>query len=314
MQLKEVKISQIELNSPFFFRISSSDSEIYDSVKRMGILSPPIAFQEKDHFVPITGRSRLMAALKADMPEVPLMIFNELERDTAWKIAIEDAKTDSDLTDFEKASILKEAVFPYPESDHSIILKAIELKLDSQEKKFYQKINDLPNEVFLYASRYGLSTKQTKAIVKYPPELLESMIQYADMLSIRPVELLEMTGNIYEIHRGQSRKIKIVFKDLEFDKILSNNELNRNHKIEKIKKNIRKMRYPQLSELNDKLKSLSKNLPGKIRVKWDHTLESSNLEILIDLKNPKDLPGLIDVIKSESFTKTIRNMSDILNG
>ena len=313
MRLKEVAISKIQMDSPFFFRVSATDSEIYDSVKRMGILSPPIAFQEDNHFVPVTGRSRLLAALKAQIDKVPLMIINEFAIEEVWKIAIEDAKTDADLSDFEKAKILKETVFKNPRNEHSIILNSLDLKFDAHQKKYFKKIIDLPNELYLYASRYGLSSKQTKALVQFPVELLDTMVKYAGLLSIRPVEFIQLTGNLFEIHRGQSKSLNALFKEMEFDKILNDTELNRNQKIDKIKVNIRNMRYPLLTELNEKLEQLTKDLPGAIRVKWDKTFESSDLQISIDMKSPNELTSILDMIKAKEFSKTIKNMSDILN-
>jgi hypothetical protein len=66
--------------------------------------------------------------------------------------------------------------------------------------------------------------------------------------------------------------------------------------------------------MNDRIeKTVSRlDLPGEIRINWDKTLENKNVNLSINIRDPKRWHILIQKIKSEEVKRAVKSILDKL--
>ena len=309
-----IDISKMEIESPFFFSAEQPlDQRFLQNVKTYGILTPLYGFYRSDILIPLTGRKRLSAARELGLTEIPVNVLEELTQVDLWLFALQESRPQGDFTEMEIAQILSQTLLMSTEEDFSPILNVLNIHLDTQRKKIYHYLLTLPPPLKNYLNRYPFSIKQIEAVMGLSVELLIELVHIAEKLSIRPVEFIDMTNAFYEIMREQDEEFITIYQKLRIKEVLESGN-NRNQKIQAIKQELHRQRYPRLSKINEELLTLSKNLPKFVSVSWDKTLEKSNLSIILDSGTSTAIKEQANLLVNEEVSLILEKMQTILRG
>jgi hypothetical protein len=314
MRLEYADIENIEIDSPFFFRTSSENPEFDESIKNIGLITPLPAIKVDGKYIPMDGQKLLNSAIKGKTRKIPVLIYDNISIQEAWIFSIIKNGGGKNLSISEKSRIFHHTILQNPNEDFRLVLREIGEYPSPKNIRFFKSIISLPGEIHHYIERYGLSKKQTEALILYPEEIVAYLVNIGQKLAIRPVELIEMTKNFYEIHRAQKISIDEITKVLEFEVILKDESLNRNQKIKRIKDNLHQMRFPLLTEINNKLHEIAEQLPSSVKARWLSNLEKAEFEISLKIRNPADVAGLEKIVSEKKLQGTLEEISQILHG
>ena len=107
----QVNISEVKpfRNHPFRLYEGERLTEMVESVKAHGILSPVIVLETNDGYEMLAGHNRLNAAKIAGLSEIPAIIKTDLSEEEAYVYVIETnvlQRSFSELLPSEKAAVL----------------------------------------------------------------------------------------------------------------------------------------------------------------------------------------------------------------
>lgn len=314
MRLEYTDIENIKIDSPYFFGTSTENPDFIESVKNIGIITPLPVTKGDGKYIPLDGQKRLNAAIKGKTRKIPVLVYDDISIQEAWIFSIIKNGGGNNLSISEKSRIFQHTILQYPNEDFSTVLLEIGEYPSPKNIQFFKSIISLPKEIHHYIERYGLSKKQTEALILFPEEIVANLVKIGQKLAIRPVELIDMAKNFYEIHRAHKISIDEISKASEIEIILKDENLNRNEKIKRIKNNLHQMRFPLLTETNNKLHETADQLPPAVKARWLPTLEKAAFEISLEIKNPADVAGLEKILSEKRLQKTLKKISQILHG
>jgi ParB family chromosome partitioning protein len=117
--LQEIPVEAV-LSNPFQARLAVSEeelAELTETVKQYGVLQPILVRPKPgDRYEIIAGERRLAAAKRAGLIMIPAMI-QDIDDKTARKLSFIENLQRKDLSDYEKALVLKEMLKDYPSQE-----------------------------------------------------------------------------------------------------------------------------------------------------------------------------------------------------
>ncbi len=247
-------------------------SELAESIKEHGVLSPIIVRPAGDKYEIVAGERRYKASGEAGLKEIPAIIKNVSNGDARIISLIENIQRE-DLNDIDRAAALKEL-------KENLSLTWIELgkRLGLSRNRVIELVNllDLPEEVKEDIRQKKLTAKHGRALrlVLDKPEVLRDSYNFIKEKNLKSNESLELVKAIkgtpgrtieeaYEkIEKPKSKKTKGKKNPVETAITESEHLIKTLGKIEKenlIKKG-REELHLKLVEVQERIKTFIKNL------------------------------------------------------
>ena len=247
-------------------------SELAESIKEHGVLSPIIVRPAGDKYEIVAGERRYKASGEAGLKEIPAIIKNVSNGDARIISLIENIQRE-DLNDIDRAAALKEL-------KENLSLTWIELgkRLGLSRNRVIELVNllDLPEEVKEDIRQKKLTAKHGRALrlVLDKPEVLRDSYNFIKEKNLKSNESLELVKAIKgtpgrtieeaykKIEKPKSKKTKGKKNPVETAITESEHLIKTLGKIEKenlIKKG-REELYSKLVEVQERIKTFIKNL------------------------------------------------------
>jgi len=274
------------------------------SISRLGVVNPVILQPLQGMYRIVVGFGRFFAAkqlklsfiparvLKDDLPPSQILKFILLLHSRKFSLA-------------EKARLIKIMNLSGLSSKQIVREFGSYLEVNSQEiVRAYLKISNYHPGFLSYLSTHGVSLKHSLSAEGLSFQEQGFFLFLANSLSLKGYDLNDILTDLREIAMLERKKVLTVVKDLKIPEILEDPTLTRSQKINKIKKIIKKERFPILSKINQNLEKISKKLkftPGT-EVTWDSKLEEPGLKISFRITQPE---------MAKSIAKDLLNKTNI---
>lgn len=319
MDMLEVPIQRILKDETFRFarRDPEKISRIEASVRISGLLNPLWVRTAPGGFQITAGFSRCDAVRSAGLVKIPIRkIPSDIPAGEMIRQILFSHRTGSEFNILEKARVLKimETIDTIDHESRKKILNLLELPNKSSLLSEVMDLLKLEPEIQAYIEAYGVSLKQASRFSQFNADAQRLCARLANVLFIRPVELLEICGQIHEIARRDKLTIPDLNRNLAVQDLLKS-DAPRNQKIGELKYRIHQSRFPKLTEWNRSIETSAKSLglPKSVQLKWDRTLEEPGVQIHATVRSVEEIQNLTGMLSSRDAEKSLNALFHILS-
>lgn len=178
--------------------------------------------------------------------------------------------------------------------------------------KMYRDIGTkLSKEFLIFAHEKAFSAKQCHSFVLMSPDILNSLLDFRDVLNLSASHFLEISELLSDYCRKTNLSVSELLKKDDMSSILNQETLTLHQRTEQLKLRLKERRLPTLTHVNKHMSSLveSLQLPQHMSVTWDTTLENPGLDLNVKLSKKEDLSNLLSFLNKPN---SLTGMSDIL--
>lgn len=312
-KIEYIKLRDVSKDYKFDINALCNMDVLEESIRSHGFLSPLLAWREEDKIILVDGFKRLKIAKNAGINELPFIFLPDSKKLTD---IVHIRHHDILLKNPELNILQKTAIYQIIKQSHASkdILNIWQRKLNLSKPERFNKLLSWPVNAREYIYQYNISAKQIIFSLEYNYDQIEEIFNFAELLSIRIVEINKIIEMVNEISLNEQVTVSEILRSENIQSILNNPSYNRNQKIAMIKSILYNWRFPRISQLRSKLqqeiKSLS--LPGNINFEFDQTFEKSEIIISARLKNIEDVKKLSTDISNEANLKSFKKVFRLL--
>ncbi|HMB00594.1 MAG TPA: ParB/RepB/Spo0J family partition protein [Spirochaetota bacterium] len=310
IKTQPVKINEIDFqNKSYVFRHSFDVSDLENSIKYEGLLYPPILVKNNGKYIIVSGFRRLLACKNLQMTEISCNIYekNSLQKEELLKISIAENTKRQNLRPVEIAEALlrikeelqlttAELAAQFGEtfgigSSKERIEKYLKLNLFDEETKNFITDSKVKNLEF------ALSDIDNK---KDQKEVL-NLVKQSNSGKIKPKQVAELINNAKKIEKNTGKKgLKQIFNEDALQKILQNNEMQGNKKLNTFLAEVENIADPEQVQKNKNYHETLKKfqaackengLDQKLSVRKT-TWDKPSLKITMEINSLKDFTNI----------------------
>lgn len=322
MHIKDYEFQQISTahfsrEDDFDFNAPGSFEQIKSSILETGIIIPIIAFRNKGHLVVIDGYKRYKIALDLGFVSIPTIILpNSVNLFQAIQIRYEDLKyLKGDLNILQKMAIYR--LLLKNKASNSRMdwwKKKLNLPANKNSLDKIMRIMTWPTNAQLYLHKYHVSLQNIRTILDQNNTAIGELFDFADLLSIRPVELIEIYNYCNDIALNNNKNFTDIIKHPDIMTILEDKTKNRNQKLEAIKKLLYQWRFPLINHFRNAVEQKLSDLafPSNIKAVYDKQFENPELILQIRLKNEQTLMDVKKIFVDEKKISHLKSIIELL--
>ncbi len=316
MSIQDINISDVLIDDSrfssrnFLFESCPGQTCHISSFDSLGILYPIIVYKDnKGRLQLVDGKKRVQHANQNRTDKIRATVLAENTPVTDIIVLILcNKRQDIEASTINKIQFLHFASSlnaPEPWLLHTLCIP-FEFKPHSDFLQECERINNLPRELKLFCHDKKFSLKQVLNLSYHPLDLLMQIIKWKSTIQLTASILDEIASNLKDYLKLHRKDINDFLSGSEINEILESS-LSPRDKTDKIRKYIYMMRYPVLSETNDKIGSVIEdlNLPGNISINWDRSLENKKLDIGIEVRDPKKWTEILKKLESQEIKDAI---------
>ena len=317
--LKIIKPEQID-DKNTTFQICSSDniSELIQSIKKMGILSPLLVQPISDNnFRIVSGFSRFKAVKTLGIQNIPVFIKTTPDDLELFKIAIQEQSVTKQLDAIQISFVIKKLEQGFNLLPEQIIHDFFPLMKLGRNPKVYQLhqplhllipewqkslINDNIS-LDLAATFSDFEDKIQAAVYKFFTELRLGKNQQKDFWML-----------ISDVSRIKGMTICEFLDEPNFQDILNQDKWTPAQKAEHCKQLLFSWRYPEFSKTKEKYETLlsEAKLPPEIRVQAPPSFEGNSFNVFFSFKNLQEYQNHLNTLQSMQDKHIIEKMLELV--
>ncbi len=298
-RVRTVHVPLKEIHPDFFFCFTADSdlSRLKASIGRSGIRAPLLVVKHPNGYRLRSGFRRFRAASELGLKTVPVHVLPRGGSPDEWfrDVLLEHLSV-RPLTLAEKARALRVALSFHPAQDpvSNPCLTLLDVPNSPDILADILHVLDLHPEALRYVEKFDLPVRTVKSFFRFTAEEQALLIGMATTLSLRPVELFEIALGLRETGIRENRTLAEQYVEMRFPEIVSDAELNRNQRIDRLKRILHRVQYPFVSAWNDRLERFRENagLPAAVRLSWDKFLEEPGIRLCADIRCAEDLETL----------------------
>ncbi len=327
---KEIKIQSINLaKRPFSFSFPEFDQKLFDSISSIGLVNPPIILparvynidkqkRNSDKFYVVSGLRRVLACKKLGIKALPCSIIKE----NAWdceKLILLSLKINlshRELNDIEKANLFKlliESGIP----PKKIIRKYMPYLSLEKSRKIYEDIMSLYSLDTISKMRiieWKLPLKISTVIARYQKSDRAAVMKMAEILMPGINRLKEIIIFLEEIALIQNCSISDIVKQYLVN-MVKNSTTCRKERIETVRQELKRLRYPQLAKMERKWNKCIKelHLPQDMKIIPPLSFEGKKIKLEISFSNKGTLSRSLSKFNETSRSGSLVELVNLVN-
>jgi len=308
MKFTQINIDQIDTAdkrfqiSPYF----SVDSLI-PSIKKSGLLNPPVLTKREQKYIIVSGWRRITACQKLSVPLIPVFVMPGESDLEAFKIPVYENLSIREYSQIEKAAVIRK-FYDFGEEPENIIKKYMSLlKIPPKREvmEVYLNIDGLKENIKKTAHQKNWSLGMLEIMTELAPEEAQAFYPFMEPLSLNKQK--QLIENLFDISRKQDVSVQNLLNSGELLRIQDDKGLNPFQKAEKIYMLSKKLKNPTFNTWRKAFEELSQSLdlPEDMKVIPSKFFEGDTITIKLDIKNQEELKKHIRKLKELSERKEI---------
>jgi len=298
MDVTSLALSLIDLEDKNFLVGNKEDlSPVLSSIKEIGLINPPILRKNDKKYQIISGWKRILSCRELGFREILCKIYDtsELTDNDCLKVVFYDNR--GNFSDLE----LAELIYLFKDSN----------SLDDKEliDEVLPLLGILPNIKNLdkYLSLASLDRSIKKAF--YEDKItIEQCQMLSELTPDNQVPILEHLLSRYNFNNNESRQVLQIIEEISLRDSISVNEVlalaensidNTKKDKNELRQELRKIRYPDLTRVEEKYKETVRELklPKQINLFVNQFFETNDLEFKIKISSHEELSVLTEYLK-----------------
>ena len=279
------------------------------SLKRIGLINPPLVTTRDGRLVLVSGWRRVLACRELSFPSIPVYFVEDGDELQTFLLAFYENLSTREFSLLEKAEILTR-LKKFGEDEKTII-------------RHYLPLLDIPSNIFhfeTYLTFAQFETDVKKAIyeknMNYTSVQLLTECTPQERVSLLPLimplgqnKTKELLEDILEISKRDSIPVREILSRKELADIWKSGNLSLLQKADKIRVLLRRRRYPKLFSWKDSFDSLLTRMkwPEEIMIKPCLFFEEEDLTVSFTFKDKEgfrnSLHKLNELLTKKEFSK-----------
>lgn len=292
-----MKKINIALNDIFLedemFRISYffSLEKLIPSLKKVGLISPPLVTIRGKRFILVSGWKRVLACLKISLSPIPVFVIEKENDLNTFLMAFYENLASREFSLLEKAEILSK-LKKFGEDEKKIVrhyMPLLDIPSTLSHFDSFAAFSQFEPEVKKVIHEKNMPFPSVKLLAGFTPRERKFLLPLlAPLGQNKRKEILE---DMKEISKKNDVSPEKILSSKEILDILGAERTSPLQKADKIRFLLRKKRYPTLSAWNDSFDSLLRKLewPKEIMIKPSQFFEGENFSITFSFKNQEEL-------------------------
>lgn len=304
--LCEIKLSDIDLNDERY-RISPGTeniSSLADSIKKLGLISPPVIRPVDNRFIVISGFNRITALLHNGVIKAPVHLAGKETDDYQCLLfAIAALSFKRPLTHVELITGVKRlSAYLEREEMIKIALSVFNMQMTQDFIEDLLHIGSLPDPAMKLIHTGNLSLKAAKKISFLDKDEITFFLNIFSKIKTSTSIQFEILQNILEISAREGIHPKSFFKEMKIINPLDDETSDAVLRTHRFRTMVFEQRYPVLSRTRRMIldKIAATKLPGTIKLIPSENFESRGYSISFMVKN------------HDEFQKNVRHLTDVL--
>lgn len=274
------------------FRISYHfpQDELLFSLKKIGLINPPIVTLRSNRFILVSGWKRVLACLKLSISSIPVFVLEEEDDLKAFKTTFYDNLATREFSLLEKSEILKR-LKKFGEKDKEIV-------------KQYLPLLGIPAtlvhfDTYLIFSQFRPELKNIIHKKKMPYSSLEMLAEFNPherelvlplILPLGQNKQKEILEDLQFVSKKSDIPIEKILGSEEIQDILVSERLSHVQKADKVRRLLKRKRYPLFFALKESFDSSLKKmqLPKEIKVSPSPFFEDEEFSVTFSFKNKEE--------------------------
>lgn len=301
--IKSVSLSDIDINDDTYriTRMSNIDA-LAESIKDIGIINLPMVEKTSGGFRIVCGFKRIQACGILDVLEIPCKIVDHSSSSTridCLKIAIADNTTTVRSNLLEEArAIVKLSELCDDKDELPRIANALGIQVNRDLVEKYRRLCMLPDRIQQFVGNDIFSLKIAIELDKLDSESAYAIADLFD--STRPTsgQQRELIANLKAISAIQNTSVSKLLASSPIQDVLEMNTLDRKQKIQLLRYQVKKLRYPYITSFESRyytnLQQL--NLPNGMTLVPPRDFESPVYTFSVDFVDTDELKHKADCL------------------
>lgn len=306
MDIKNIDLSYIDFEDrSFYIPFNNVSTEIISSIKKVGVINPPLLLSKNSKYIVVTGWKRIAACMELGIKELTCKILNQDYLDVKKIIIMIYEDNKCRLTDVEIGLLAG----LYSKYNHNIndFLKLIGIATSDKnlEKfEFLSNVNDRIIELYLDDK---LNSDQVFMLssMEFPLNILVTE-KIIIPFRFNANETRDFIKDVSDVSKRDRKSIESVI-----DYLLDSGE-----KIskDKIRYNLKKIRYPGLSEVEDQFSNFIKylKLPRNINISHSPYFENNYIDIFIKVSGNQDLSAIKSLFETDDKYELLTDLANLV--
>ncbi len=304
-KLKHVDLSFVDLTDCTYKITTRTDiQDLIPSFNDIGVINPPFLIRKKKgDFRIINGFRRIQTAITLGWSKIQAHVITpDTPQIFLAKLSISDNSFQRSLNLIEQSRSIQ-LLTPFYDSIDQLTKEASSLQLPCNQSMInkLKSLSCLPQSVQDSILANTIALPVALMFMKHNSKDTNHLIELFDVLKLNLNKQREVMTLITEISRIEEVSISDVIRNQDFQKILTNHDIDRPLKVQKVRHYLKQKRFPEIlqteKKFNNNLKALkldehTKLTPPKFfeGMNYSITLSFSNIE---ELKNRR---GMLDNI------------------
>jgi ParB family chromosome partitioning protein len=282
------------------------------SIRKIGLLHPPIVTVRGGRFVLVSGWKRVSACLKLRILRLPVFILDEADDLKAFMFALYENLGVREFSLLEKAEILSRLqAFGLPKSrTMTEVMPLLHIPPTAIYREGYLTIATLQPLVKKMIAEKSLPFSLAQMFAEFTAHDLKDMMPL--LLPLGQNKQKEVLEDLLEISRRRRISPGRILRGPEIQAILRSKKWPAVQKSERVRFALRRERFPHLSAWGERFQSALKELhwPKGIAVETAPYFETDVMEAAFRFKDEKEfkarLRDLLDVSSRKEFPRLFR--------
>ncbi len=308
MVLKEINISDIDIFNPrFLIPYSKIAAELFNSIKDIGIINPPIVINNDKEYLILTGFKRISISEELGLNTVFCRVVskNELSFDQCIKIIYEDNK--DRYTDIEIGELCRKHIDNG--NDVKQFLKLIDYPTTEKNIQRFTYLSNIDSRIRNYYLDEKLNPEQCFFL---------SQIDTEDALLLLNKVIVPFRFNTNETREFLSELKDIYIRDDKPISQIVESVINTQEDITKnsIRLKIKKLRSPRLVEVEKEYNEIVKSLklPKGVLISYSPYFENNYIEVKTRIDSENKLNELKILFENEDNFKRLLDLIRLVRG
>ena len=289
-----VKIDDIDLQD-LTFKISTAKDlgPLTESIRHLGLITPPLLFQKKSRYILVSGFRRVAACTNLKFEQINAGILDDgLTLLDCAKIAVAENSFQRELNLIETSRALNLlARFLKRPLEIGPIAKALNLPQNLSLVKKIQKIDRLPDFLQEGLLQHRVSMDMAFKLDNLGHNESSACWEIFNELRLSRNKQKELLTNIQEISIREDISIRRLLSSKEIQGILKDGDLDRTQKTKSLRDICKKRRFPNLYEKEKKFFNSLKqiNTGSRISLKPPDYFEGNTFTVKLTFKDLQEL-------------------------
>lgn len=307
-KLTEISIDQIEFSDrTYIFTFESPISNLIGSIKKIGLLYPPMLEKKGDNYYRIiSGFKRILALKHLKVVKFLANVFDTSDHEPdldLFLLNLYENLATRNLNIIEKSTILYKLTTLFKLSDDQVMKQFLPL-LDLSENRIvldrFLKLTQLEDNLKIAVVEDFISIEMAIALLDRSFPERQAIFNLFQQLKLGKNRQKEFFGLLTAITEIESIAIDKLLHDGEVQNLLSNNRILLPRKTEHLKKILMTRRYPLYTAIEKNFQTIKKDLklPPNLILRPPPFFEGDRYTIEFSFKNQLDFKKIVTLLKS----------------